>query len=45
MSSNTTPLFPIPPSLAKRQMKCTSAVATKSPSISPRVARVPERLA
>ena len=45
MSSNTIPLFPIPPSLAKRQMKCTSAVATKSLSILPWVARVPERLA
>src|ERR1019366_6890353 len=43
MSRNTMPLFPIPPSLAKRQMRCTSALATKSPSISPRVARVPER--
>jgi len=38
-------LFPIPPSLAKRQMKCTSAEATKSPSILLWVARVPERLA
>ena len=45
MSSNTILLFLIPPSLAKRQMKCTSAVATKSPSILPWIARVPERLA